>query len=108
MDSLDDIRRRIDEIDSALAVLFERRMAECRRVAGIKKREGLPLSDSAREEEVIERNVALVENATIREYYTDFARKLIELSKSYQQRLLDEEEEISEEGEEEGKGKEAE
>ncbi len=107
MDSLDDIRRRIDEIDSALAVLFERRMAECRRVAGIKKREGLPLSDSAREE-VIERNVALVENATIREYYTDFARKLIELSKSYQQRLLDDEEEISEEGEEEGKGKESE
>ncbi len=99
MDSLDDIRRRIDGIDSALAELFERRMAECRRVAGVKRREGLPLSDSAREEEVIERNAALIVNSTIREYYPGFARKLIELSKAYQQRLLEAEAEGEAEGE---------
>lgn len=92
MDSLDDIRRRIDEIDSGLARLFERRMAESRRVAGVKRREGLPLEDSAREEEVVRRNAALIENAAIKEYYISFERYLIELSKAYQQRLLEGEE----------------
>ncbi len=92
MDSLDDIRRRIDEIDSSLAKLFERRMSESRRVAGVKRREGLPPEDSAREEEVVRKNAALIENAAIREYYIRFERNLIELSKEYQQRLLEGEE----------------
>ncbi len=88
MDSLDDIRKRINEIDSKLAELFEQRMTECGLVADIKRREALPISDPAREAEVIRRNSALVKDDTLREYFVSFEQELMALSRKYQQRLL--------------------
>ncbi len=88
MDSLEDIRGRIDEIDSKLAELFEQRMAESGRVADIKRRESLPISDPSREAEVLRRNSALVGDDQIREYYVSFEQNLMALSRKYQQRLL--------------------
>ena len=88
MDSLDDIRGRINEIDSKLAELFEQRMVESGRVAELKRREALPVCDPAREAEVIRRNSALVGDDTIREYYINFEQELMALSRKYQQRLL--------------------
>lgn len=88
MDGLEDIRGRINEIDSKLAELFEQRMAECGLVAEIKRREALPVSDPAREAEVIRRNSALVKDDTIREYFVSFEQELIALSRKYQRRLL--------------------
>jgi len=88
MDDLDDIRRRIDDLDSQMAALFERRMLECRRVARLKKLGSLPIEDAAREEQLLERNSARVADRRIRAYCTRFWRSVIELSKEYQHSLI--------------------
>lgn len=88
MDSLEQSRKRIDEIDSRIASLFELRMEECREVARIKKENGLAVTDGGREAEVIQKNAALVKDDVIREYYVSFEKDVMEISKKYQRRLL--------------------
>lgn len=52
---LKDIRSTIDQIDDELLKLFVRRMEASREVAAYKKENGLPILDSGREREVLNR-----------------------------------------------------
>ncbi|MBO4557951.1 MAG: 3-dehydroquinate synthase [Bacteroidales bacterium] len=81
-------RRKIDQIDSAMAQLFVQRMAAVRSVAANKKAAGAPVEDLERERAMLERRCAELEDASLRGYYSDFLRSVISISKDYQTELI--------------------
>ena len=89
MTKLNKARQIINETDSEMARLFEKRMDAVRTVAEYKKENGLPVDDLSREDEMIKRNSMLVENEELRSYYVNFLKSNIEISKKYQHKLLD-------------------
>lgn len=88
MSSLDNARKDIERIDKAIASLFEERMGAARVVAEYKKERGLPILDAKREKQLIERNVAYINDAELEPYYRDFMVSMMGISKRYQQRLM--------------------
>ena len=88
-DSLDKARKEINEIDRQMAELFVRRMKAAEAVAEYKKERGLAILDEVRENEVIVRNSAFVEDDGIREYYVSFLRNTMAVSRAYQSRLME-------------------
>lgn len=89
MSKLDEARLIINQVDGEMARLFEKRMDAARLVAEYKKEKGLPVDDFGREEEIIRKNTDLIENEEYRDYYVNFLRSQIKLSKKLQHRLLD-------------------
>ncbi len=89
MDELTTAREKINRIDREMAKLFTERMEAAKEVARYKKAHALQITDAAREEEIIERNSALIEDETLRMYYVSFLRHNMELSKKLQHRMLD-------------------
>lgn len=89
MTELDKARQIINDVDSELGKLFEKRMDAVRIVAKYKKEHGLPIENALREEQVIERNVKNIADDDYKPYYTSFLRNNMELAKSFQHRLLD-------------------
>lgn len=87
MNKLEQARQSINAIDKQMADLFVQRMEAVRMVSEYKIEHGLPVLDAAREEQVIARNSALVENETLRGYYVNFLRHNMGLSRQYQQLL---------------------
>ena len=88
MDLLQEARQIINEVDTQMAALFVKRMQAAQMVAQYKSEHGLPILDAAREEEVIRNGSARVEDETLREYYADFMRDTMAISRRYQHRLL--------------------
>lgn len=88
MDQLQEARKIINEVDSQMAELFVRRMQAAQMVAEYKKVHGMPILDTAREEEVIRQGSERVENDELRGYYSDFMRDTMAISRRYQQKLL--------------------
>ena len=84
---LEEARKIINEVDSEMARLFVRRMEAAELVFEYKKEHGLPILDQKREDAVIERNSALVENEVFKEYYVDFLKDVMSVSRAYQYRL---------------------
>ena len=62
MDLLNQARKIINEVDEEMAKLFVRRMQAAEMVAEYKKQNGMPILDSVREEEVVQRNANLIED----------------------------------------------
>ena len=89
MDLLEQAREIINEVDSEMARLFVRRMEAAAMVAEYKKEHGLPVLDSVREEQVLRRGSARVEDDELRAYYVNFIRNNMELSRAYQHKLLE-------------------
>lgn len=89
MTELDKARQIINEADRELGKLFEKRMDAVRIVAKYKKEHGLPIENSSREDEVIERNIQNISDEEYKPYYTAFLRNNMEIAKSFQHRLLD-------------------
>ncbi len=87
MDALKNAREKINKIDKEMAELFCQRMDAVRNVAEYKKERGLPILDSTREEEVILKNSAYVEDQDLRSYYINFLRNNMEISRNYQNML---------------------
>lgn len=87
--SLDKARKEINEIDRQMAELFVRRMRAAESVAQYKKERGLAILDEAREEEVVRRNSALIEDEALREFYVNFLRDTMATSRAYQSRLME-------------------
>ena len=88
MASLNEARKKINEIDKEMADLFVRRMEAAAEIAQYKSENGLPIFDEAREEEVIRQNSEAVESDEMRAYYVNFLKNNMELSKAYQSRLI--------------------
>lgn len=89
MSNLDKARQAINEADREIVRLFEQRMDAVRQVAEYKKEHGIPVEDTTREEHIVRKNAAYIENEDYRSYYVSFLRSAMELSKNYQHRLLD-------------------
>ena len=88
MDTLQEARKIINEVDEQMAKLFVRRMEAAEMVAEYKKAHGMPILDAAREAEVIRVGAERVENDALRGYYTDFMQDTMAVSRRYQQKLL--------------------
>jgi len=84
MDGLKKAREEIDQIDREMARLFERRMRAAEDVIAYKQQNGLPILDSGREKQVLEKGLSRIEDPACRPYYADFLRGLMGLSKEYQ------------------------
>ena len=84
---LDEARGIINEVDSKMAELFLQRMKAAELVYEYKKEFGLPVLDQAREDAVIERNSELIKDETLKEYYVDYLKNLMSLSRAYQYRM---------------------
>lgn len=88
MSALDEARRSIDRIDRQIADLFTERMAAASTVAAYKAEHGLPILDKDREEQVIRRNAALIDDEAIRAHYVTFQRGMMAVSRTYQAEIL--------------------
>lgn len=85
---LNDLRNEIDQIDDELVALFVRRMAVSAQVAEYKKVNNLPIFVPAREEEKLA-DVAEKAGVDMAEYAKKLYGEIFELSRSYQQRLIE-------------------
>ena len=77
----------INEVDAKMAELFVQRMRAAEMVYEHKKEYGLPILDQKREDAVIERNSALVEDEALKGYYIDYLKHMMSVSRAYQSRL---------------------
>ena len=84
---VEEARKIINDVDRQMAELFVKRMRAAKMVYDHKKEFGLPILDSKRENEVIEKNSALVEDEVLKEYYIEYLKHLMSLSRAYQQRI---------------------
>ena len=71
---LDIARQIINEVDAQMAELFVKRMCAAELVYEHKKEFGLPILDQTREDAVIEKNLALIEDDILKEYYVDYLK----------------------------------
>ena len=84
---LDEARKIINEVDSQMAELFVKRMRAAELVYEYKKEFGLPILDQKREDVVIEKNSAMIEDEVIKGYYIDYIKNLMSVSRAYQYRM---------------------
>lgn len=84
---LEEARNIINEVDAKMAELFAKRMRAAEMVFEHKKEFGLPIFDQKREEAVIEKNAALVEDPVLKGYYIDYIKHLMSVSRAYQYRM---------------------
>ena len=84
---MDEARETINRVDAKMAKLFLERMDAVRTVYEYKKENGLPILDPKREAAVIERNAAAIEDETLKEYYIDYIKDMMSISRAYQHRL---------------------
>ena len=84
---LDEARQIINEVDAQMADLFVKRMRAAEMVYEHKKEFGLPILDAAREQSVIEKNTALIEDDVLKGYYIDYIKNMMSVSRAYQYRL---------------------
>lgn len=84
---LEEARKIINEVDAQMAELFVERMRAAEMVYEHKKEFGLPILDQKREEAVIEKNSALIEDEVLKSYYIDYLKQLMAISRAYQYRM---------------------
>lgn len=84
---LEEARKIINKVDAQMAELFVERMKAAEMVSEYKKEFGLPILDKDRENVVIEKNASLINNDIIKDYYIDYIKNLMSISRSYQYRL---------------------
>ena len=87
MNELEKAREIINEVDKEMASLFEKRMHAAELVAKYKKDNALSILDTSRENELIQKNSEYITDQTIKEYYVNFLKETISISRSYQSRL---------------------
>ena len=89
MEALKSAREKINIIDREMAKLFEERMECAEKIAAYKKERGLAIYDKAREDDVIRRNSEYISDPTVREYYVNFLKGNMAVSRDYQSRLME-------------------
>ena len=87
MNKLEEARKIINEVDAQMAELFVKRMRAAEMVYEHKKEFGLPILDQRREDAVIERNAAMVEDEVLKGYYIDYLKNVMSVSRAYQYRM---------------------
>ena len=88
MEDIKNIRQNINEIDKKIATLFEERMELVKKISYYKKENMIPIFDSKREEEVLNKNLNYIKNEDIKNYYVNFLNDLMRISKKYQESII--------------------
>ena len=83
------IRKNIDYLDRQIAEKLAQRMDLMTKVAESKVSAGKDITDPGREKEVLE-NVARVAGVDHEEYVCDIYKTIMEVSKAYQEKLINE------------------
>ncbi len=81
-------RLQINAIDKELAHLFEKRMQAVKQVVQYKHQHQLAIFDASREEEVLVRNTALINDENLKKYYKKYCLMQMDISKEYQEEIL--------------------
>ena len=81
---LEEIREKIDRLDSQLVKLLEERLHIVQEVAQFKKLTGKKIFDEKREKEVIQKNLERVENKELNHYIELILKDIMDSSKEYQ------------------------
>ena len=84
MSLINDARNKINEIDKKMVELFEERMRAVLDVLKYKKEHNLPVFDELREIELTKKNIELLQDENLKEYYMIFFKGVLESSKKYQ------------------------
>lgn len=85
MTEMEKARKELNEIDAALAALFEKRMHAVEKIGAYKKEHGLPVLDAAREKENLARAEALLADPALKEYFLRWYQMTMDIAKEYQQ-----------------------
>lgn len=84
MNSLNAARIKINKIDEKMIELFKERMTAVLEVLKYKKEHKMPVFDENRELELIKKNVDLLNDESLKEYYLIFLNGMLEASKKFQ------------------------
>lgn len=91
MRDLQTLRGELDQLDTQIVELFEKRMDICREVAAYKIANGMAVLDASRESQVLDSRAAKAQDQhyapAVRELFTC----LMALSRAEQQRMMEEE-----------------
>ncbi len=85
---LQEARKKIDSIDAQMVALFEKRLEAILDIAKYKEKNNLKIFDAAREEEVIQKNLALIEEEKDRIYVEEFIKKVMEICRKYEKQHM--------------------
>ncbi len=88
MNKLEEARNQIQQIDQEMIALFIQRMQASKMVAEYKRENQLPVTDSKREQELIEKNLKALNHEELKTYYLTFFEGVLAASKAYQADLL--------------------
>ena len=88
MNKLEQARLIINEVDSKMVELFKERMNAARMVAEHKKENNLPVLDKAREKALIKKNIELLNDKELEQYYLTFLEGMLTASKDFQKDLI--------------------
>ena len=81
---LEEIREKIDKLDSQLVKLLEERLEIVQEVAQFKKQTGKRIFDEEREKEVVQKNLKRVKNKELDHYIELILKDIMDSSKEYQ------------------------
>lgn len=90
MTKLEECRQQIDEIDSQIIALFEKRMDVVKEVSLYKLENNIPILDASREALMLEKNLKKIKNETYKVYYEDVLKGYLSASKNMQKDLIEE------------------
>ncbi|HEY5535518.1 MAG TPA: prephenate dehydratase [Ignavibacteria bacterium] len=85
---IDNLRNKIDEIDSSLVSLFENRMEVVLKIAEYKKNNNMAVLNKSREKIVIKKNLDLVKNKDLFSEVEEFFKSVMEISRGFQNKSL--------------------
>lgn len=88
MKSLDELRKQIDEIDEKIVDLFERRMDCAEEVGRYKLKNGIPVLDSGREDQLLEKRLELVKDKRLDGDVSRLFRLLMSMSRARQTEIM--------------------
>ena len=89
MDKLIECRQKIDEIDTEIIELFEKRMKVVEDVINYKIENNYPILDSNRELVMLKINLSKIKNENFKKYYQFVLKGFLEASKLMQKDILD-------------------
>ena len=88
MDELELLRQQIDGIDRQLVSLFEQRMQTALQVARYKREKGLPVLNAGREQQVLDKCVAALDDKSLAEPLRQWMQTAMALSRQAQEEYL--------------------
>jgi len=87
MNKLEEAREIINRVDLDMIELFKERMYAATLVASYKKENNLPILDQKREDAIVDKNIKLLDDKELENYYLEWFRTMLKVSKDYQTKL---------------------